>query len=455
MSRPCALRLALALGLLSAAAPARAAEPAGGLALTIYQGELARVREVRNFALPAGESRVRLGDLAAGLVPASMAARALDGGPFELLSQRFVPEGLTPQQLLAAAVGRRVLVRLTDGRLAEATLLAYREGPIVRLDGKIYLTPPGEIVLPEEAAAGLAAGPALEWRVKSPAAGARRLELTYLTGGLGWSADYVLTLPARGNQGELVTWATLQNDTGRAFEQAGLTLVAGEPNRAEGGGAPPQPMAMRQDAAAKAEGFERTALGPYHAYTLARPVDLPAGGQTQVPLRSPFQPAIDEQLSYDGARQSARAGGTPAAVSVSFSAPKLPDVPLPAGTARIYRPDAAGVLQFVGQDAVPPTPAGAALTLRLGAAFDVLGTRTLLRERQTEAGVEQTWKVSLTNARAEAAAVKVLEHAYGDWKILSASAEATRRSAQDFDFALAVPARGTASVTYTLAIKRR
>lgn len=458
------LRLALALAAAGAALatpPAQAAEP-GGPALTIYQGNLALVREARQLKLPAGTSRVRLEGLPATLEPESVTARPLDGRALELRAQRFLPETLNPQQLMQAAVGQKVQVRLPaeggqPSRLVDATLLSL-SGPVVRIGDQVYLSPPGEIVLPADLAAGRAATPTLEWQIKSPAAGPRAVELAYLAGGFDWEAQYVAVVPEQDGPGEIQSWADVHNDTGRNFEEASLRLVAGEVNRAGEPSRPrPQPMAaMRAEKdMAEGAGFTRSELGFYHAYDLAGRVFLPAGARSRFPFLAPFRPAMTQLLSFDGARQGSREGGTPVAVAVRFKTPERPDVPMPAGTARIYRQEKDGALSFLGQDTLPATPAGRDVTLTLGGAFDVLGERVLQSDqRPAEKLRRQSWKITLTNRRERAERVTVREHAWGDWRLVESAPGAKRTSANDFEFAVTVPPRGTAAVSYTLEIKQ-
>ena len=62
-------------------------------------------------------------------------------------------------------------------------------------------------------------------------AGEQQIELTYLTSGMNWAADYNLLLATDNQSLDLNGWVTLNNTSGAAYTDAQVKLVAGDVNR--------------------------------------------------------------------------------------------------------------------------------------------------------------------------------------------------------------------------------
>src|SRR5207244_10464982 len=73
--------------------------------------------------------------------------------------------------------------------------------------------------------------PTLVWLLENERAGEQTLEASYLTGDMNWNADYVLTVAADQKVADLNGWVTIVNNSGTAFKNAHLQLVAGEGGR--------------------------------------------------------------------------------------------------------------------------------------------------------------------------------------------------------------------------------
>jgi hypothetical protein len=78
--------------------------------------------------------------------------------------------------------------------------------------------------------------------------GKQSVELSYLTGGLAWKADYVANLSADGKSLDLNGWVTLTNRSGAGFDDATLQLVAGTVNRVRQPRTAPMPWRPRRGA---------------------------------------------------------------------------------------------------------------------------------------------------------------------------------------------------------------
>ena len=152
--------------------------------------------------------------------------------------------------------------------------------------------------------------------------------------------------------------------------------------------------------------------------------------------------------------------GQPRAVAVTMEfandAKSGAGMALPKGTVRVYQADAAGQLQFVGEDEVPHTPEGEQVRLKLGDAFDIRGERvqTAIDRRGNEI-FSRSFKITLRNHKDSAVTVEVLEATppYLEWSVRDASQNYERRSSRELAFAVDVPAKGEAILAYTLVTR--
>lgn len=469
--RGTAIRAAvIAASLLIPLAAAIAAERAVGgeartaLTLTVYQQDLGLVSERRRIALGVGEAVVALEDVSGMLRPETV---LLGGDGLRVLSRSFDADLLTPRRLLEAAVGSMVRVVKThpetgEESVVEAQLLSVAEGIVLRIGDRIETTVPGRIVfddLPE----GVRAEPTLVVRLAGDGAGDHALELSYLTGGLSWRADYVLSVTPSGDGIDLNALVSLTNQTGTDYEAATVRLLAGEVSQAEDN-APPRPMqemAMRSAMADEKEAMPAPqAASDRYLYTLPGKIDLTHGEQRQVTLLTasgvPVQRIyrFDELVQpYPGAEEI---GPLNAQIVLGFEndAAKGLGQPLPAGTIRVYEGSGDAPL-FVGADRIGHTAAGEEIELTLGRAFDVTGeARRTALERLSDRSYETAQEITLRNAKDTAVDVKLVGHMPPGWKILEESAPHDVETANTLAWTLTVPAGGEATLSYRVRVSR-
>ncbi len=472
-------RLVLCCCLLSLSAPisCRAAFPVGrpvltgtnpSVALTIYD-DFALVRHQRTFRLAAGEQTLSFTGIGATIQPETA---LLTGPGLRVLRQDFAHDPLTPQSLLASYVGREVEVKSTnpvtgERNYARGTLLGASGNAVVRIGERIETVAPDRIVFPA-VPARLRVRPTLTVRVTSAGAGERRLQLAYLAGGLSWQADYVAELSADGTRLDLGAWVSLKNDSGTAYRQAAVQVVAGEVHRVTQAPGPEMEM-FRQRAmvAAAAPPVPRERLLGYHLYSLPRPVTLPAGGRSQVALLQATGVPCRRQLVLRdrGDDYRVRRGVIGSRLRVNEvlelenSAAAGLGHPLPAGVVRVYTRDGGGRLQFVGEDRMDHTPRGGTVRLALGASFDVTAEKKQTDFRKLSGPapdshvVESGYRLTLHNGGKAAKTVTVLETIPGDWTILAESLPHTKPDSRTASWSMAVPADGSATLTYRVRVK--
>ncbi len=460
--------LIVAMTATEASAETIAVEPAArsGLAVTVYGDGFAFVRDTRDVELPKGPARLAFQDVSREMVTASAWLEAGKGVRIVSLDLDF--DLLTPDALLRRAVGQPVLVIRSHPQTGEdqaepATLLAVEQGVVVRYRDRIETAPPGRLAFPT-LPDGLAAVPTLSASVDSAAPARQPLTLSYLTGGLGWSADYVLTVDERSRLARLAGWASITNTTGTAFAGASVGLIAGRVNRV----APPpsQPRAMRAEMmAAPADGGppEREAVADLHLYRLAGTVNLDDRRTRQFTLFDIADLTVARSyVSEGGGAWQPLRGVEPAAthprVRLTVTVPMGEGAqPLPAGAVRIFSRDSKGELRLIGEDRVPATPAGGRIELEPGDAFDITVRRRqtdFLASREPNAYTEAAWLIVAENAKDETVDVRVIERLAGDWKVLSETAPHMKEAADRIAWTLSVPARGKAEVAYRVRTQR-
>jgi hypothetical protein len=433
------------------------------VAVTVYNDDLALVKERRRVDLPAGLTRLSMREVAAQMRPETALLRAVSGHPLSLVEQNFDFDLLTPQKLLEKYVGREVTVirphpTNDSERRERATVLAAGDGTVLRFGDRIETGVPGRLAF-DSVPANLRDRPTLSILLEA-GGGKQDVELSYLTGGLSWKADYVANLSTDAKSLDLNGWVTLTNRSGAGFDHTTLQLVAGTVNRVR-----PQEQRMYSMPApspvAKSAVATQEALMDYHLYSFERPTSI-ADNQTKqlallsasaVPVRREYLLAGNDW--YYRERYGQIGQKLKPAVFIEFDnrGGQL-GKPLPGGVVRVYAKDSKGAAQFVGEDRIMHTAKNETVKLRLGEAFDVTADRKQTSYKKiSDSVVESAWRIELRNAKDEAVTVKVQEPMPGDWEVVQESQKSTKESARVASWNVAVPAGGTTVLEYAVRVK--
>ncbi len=428
------------------------------VAVTVYNDDLGLVREVRALKLKAGLRELSFADVAAAIDPTSVSLRSLTA-PRELsvLEQNYEYDLLTPHKLLDKYVGQMVEIH-TPTTVSKAELLSTNEGQVYRIGDKIYLDPPGRVVLPR-VPENLVARPTLVWGLQNDRDGDHLLDVSYLTRGMSWKANYVLVVDEKADKANLNAWVTLNNQSGTTYQNAKLTLVAGDVNRVQERfqEAVRAPYAMAKSADAGGQ-FQEQALFEYHAYALNRKTTLKDRQTKQLSLMAASEVPTRRQYVFDPVRspiwlQNRERQSSKIDVFLEFKNDKASrlGMPLPKGTVRVYQADKEKQLQFVGEDAIDHTPKDELVKVKLGKAFDLVGERNQTAFRTMgDRVVESSYQITLRNHKSEAATITVIEPMGGDWEITQKSRNFRKLDAQRVAFDVKVEPDRQAVVTYTV-----
>ncbi|PYN76746.1 MAG: DUF4139 domain-containing protein [Candidatus Rokuibacteriota bacterium] len=432
--------------------------------VTIYNGNLGLVKDLRETRLPAGVSEVQFMDVAAMIDPTTVHLKSLtDAAGLKILEQNYEYDLLTSQKLMEKYVGRKVRLYQTDGTFHEATLLSTN-GPVFEINGQIHMGHYGRLVLPS-LPENLVSKPTLVWLLRNQTARPQRVEASYLTGGITWKADYVMVLDAADRLADLTGWVTIDNKSGATYGNAALKLVAGDVNRA----AEPRSQARMMELAAKAANsadasrdFKSEGFFEYHLYTLDGRTTIKDNQTKQLSLLAAAEVPITKELIYYGAQDYYRTSyGVPVSnqkigvyLEVKNSKENRLGVPLPKGKIRVYKADRSGSQQFIGEDWIDHTPKDESVKIKMGNAFDLAGERTQKDFRKLGSNLyEVEWEIALRNHKTEAQTVTVIEPVPGDWQVMSSNHQYEKIEAHTLKYQISVPRESSAKLVYRVRIR--
>jgi hypothetical protein len=444
------------------------------VAVTIYNESLALIKDARKVALDLGQNRLALREVSGAMRPETALLRSLSHpGSLALLEQNFDFDLLTPAKLLEKYVGREVRIFRTNPKTGietaeTATVLAANNGVVLKIGDRIETGLPGRIVY-DGVPSNLRDRPTLVSELHSGRAGQQTLELSYLSGGLSWKADYVAELNANDTALDLNGWVTLTNKSGTAYPNAKLQLVAGDVNRVrdEMRFAAKAQRPMAAEAAAPRQDMAQEQLFEYHLYTLQRPTTIADNQSKQVALLGAQGVPVAKELLLQGTdyyyRSSVGNIGQKMKVGVfvqfdNKEASKL-GMPMPKGVVRVYKKDSAGNAQFVGEDRIDHTPKNRSVRLKLGEAFDVTADKKQSDFKRREPFsrysyvFESAYELALHNAKKEPVTVTVREPVPGDWQMLETTHKHAKVAAGTAEWKVEIPAEGSTTLKYRVLVR--
>jgi len=442
------------------------------LAVTVYNSNIALVRDVRQLQLPQGEFRLKFMDIAATVNPATVHFRSVtEPDKVGVLEQNYEYDLLEPNKLLNKYVGREVtLVRsymdngTTKHEEIKATLLANNNGPVWKIGNDIVTGVYGESYRFPEVPPNLYDRPTLLMSLENSGSRKQTIETSYLANNLSWNADYVLTVGREDKSADLDGWVTLANNSGTAFHNAKLQLVAGDLNRlpareqyrvADMVAAAPQ---------AKAAGnFVQENFSEYHLYSLGRRTSIEDKETKQISLLEGSGVPVQKLFIVNGQNfyyHNYQNPGSPLkdAVQVFYKFKNEEKaglgIPLPAGNVRVYQKDSKGGVLFIGEDHIDHTPKDEFVTVKIGNAFDVIAERKQTDFKKLAANLyEMEFTITLRNHKDVPITVEVNEPIGGDWEMLDSTFPAKKTEAFAAQFNVPVKPNGESVLKYRVRVK--
>lgn len=430
---------------------AKAAEMSANTEVTVYNDNLALVKEKRTLDFKSGVNTVEYTDVAALIDPTSVIFEDTKNKNTAVLEQNYEYDLVSSQKLLGKFLDKEITVTEKEGNTYTGILLSYDGGIVLKLsDGKVVtLSEVSKVEFPNSA--DLLTKPTLVWQVYSPAAGTRDVLTSYLTGGMTWKANYIVKTSSDDKTADIQGWVTVDNGAGTTYEDAKLKLVAGEVHRVvvpqemyKGEGAVETETAVSDEAAS---GFTEESLFEYHLYTLDRPATLKNNQVKQLSLLSVDSVPVEKELVFDSSKSS----DIQVVLTLNNTKEKGLGMPLPAGVMRVYKADSDGQLQFLGEDSIEHTPKDEEIDVVVGNAFDIIGTRTQTNYDKVGTNTwKESYEIELKNHKSEAQKVKIVENIYGEWRITASSDPYEKKDSSTVEWEVTVPADGSKKVTYTV-----
>ncbi len=443
------------------------------VAITVYNSNIGLVKDTRTLRLPRGASQLRFMDVSQQINPATVHIKSITApNAMNIIEQSYEYDLLNPQKLLDKYVGQEltlVLRRIENNteRLVptRATLLSNNAGQVWQIEGQIVINPTNiaEIRfdrLPQD----LIAKPTLVWTLNNTGPETHTVEASYLTQGLNWRADYVVVVNQNDTKADLNGWVTLTNNSGTAYRNAELKLVAGDINRVQDQVQMAKSMrAMEVAAAAPQPQFQEQSFFEYHLYTLQRTTTVKNNETKQINLLSAANFNVKKELVLNGQQYYYQGYNNPGepikekvGVYIEFKNSKENDLgqPLPAGVIRVYKADQSGSQQFIGENRIDHTPKDESVRVKLGDAFDVVAERKQTDYKTIARRVfEYAYEIRIRNHKDEAVTVVVNEPIGGDWEIVNSTFPAEKTAAFAARFNVPVAKDGEAVLSYRVRVK--
>ncbi|MBI5032014.1 MAG: DUF4139 domain-containing protein [Chloroflexi bacterium] len=450
----------------------RAEAKSAGVDLTVYNSNVALVKDKRVLTLKSGKNEVRFSDVAAQIDPTSVQFTSLtDPSGTHVIEQNYAYDIVGSQKILQKYLDQTVALVTEDGTKYSGKLLSGSDDIILQSDDgqvtTVKLARVREVKYPN-LPGGLITKPTLIWLVDSSKEGNQDAQVTYLTNGVNWKANYVIVVNKDDTAMNLNGWVTVDNQSGATYEDANLKLVAGDVKRVT-----PVPAARdgalmaAPTAAAKSEQFTQQDLFEYHMYSLQRATTIHNRETKQIEFTTAANTPINKLFVYDGGKNYrfygyqitdanyGKTSDTKVAVMIEFKnneQNKL-GIPLPKGTIRVYKADADGSNQFIGEDNIDHTPKDEMIRLNVGNAFDVVGERTQTNfTKVNERTIEESYQIKIRNHKKEAVEVRVVEHLFrwSNWQITKTNFDFTKLDAQTIEYRVKVAPDGEGVVNYTV-----
>lgn len=422
------------------------------LAITVYNDNLGLVRESREFDFPKGVGEIRFVDVAAQIIPTSVhfsCDRAI------LLEQNYEFDLVDPYKLMKKYIDHEIELITEDGRFT-GTLLSADGGAVIReSDNTIRSIGKDRIVnvhfsqLPE----GLITRPTLVWTTESKKGGKGNAEMSYLTNGMRWEAEYVAVTDKIDENLELAGWVNINNHSGATYKEAQIKLMAGDVKIERKGRGAYEGMEISPEGRihSRKDQFKEQEFYEYHLYTLQRASTLRDNQMKQISLFPTAKTPIEKEYRYEPYM------GKKVKVSLEFKNEKKNGLgmPLPKGLVRVYKEGPDGGLEFVGEDRIDHTPTDETVRISTGNAFDVVGERTQVDRKRRGNDWDTEYLIKIRNRkRKEAVTVTVAESFWGDWELLDSTTDGwVKNSASNVEWKVHVKPGEEKEVKYRVLVR--
>jgi len=427
--------------------------------VTIYNDNLGLVYQEKEVVLQRGTNILRIEGVSGQVRPATVKLKLPRiSGRYRVAEQNYLYDLVNAHKIFDKYIGENVVFRLESGEKITGTLMNYEKNHVIlSLPGDVIRILAAENIIDYEFPAlpgGLILKPTLVWNIRSEFKGKTAAQLSYLTGGMSWNAEYVLVLDREEKEFSMNSWISLNNNSGTSFENAKVKLIAGDIHRVRGRETEDRDYNEIKVAQMARPAVETREIADYHLYELPEPVTLRHNEMKQVSLFDEIQGKGRKVYCFENYYSWDTESPLRVIFRIDNSRANNMGFALPRGVVRIFKRDVDESLLFIGEDRIEHTSKKDTLHLTIGNAFDVKGKRTIVeRERVSKNTEKITVKIQLTNRKDSFVDVEVLEKIPGYWDVKKASHQYRRKSSRQLLFPITVPADTVATITYTFTRK--
>ncbi len=372
--------------------------------LTVYNGNIGLVHEKRGLSLDRGKQSLVYPDIASSVQTDSVNVIFPDG--VTLYSQQYRFDQINAQKLAQSHLGKEVRFYIKTG-----SELIYKSGSLLSADSQaVVRTSPNEIytvpvsaLIFSDIPSELITRPSLVWNIDAPKIDSATLSLDYLINNISWMSDYTLSLSKKSV--DLSGWITIDNRSGKAFEETNLNVLAGDINRAQ---EPKQRLFMAKAAVAEMDtpAVRELSHEGYHLYKIPFRVALPNNEKTRIkfidikdiPVKRQYKAQLSNPLYLQGEAKHSL---------IQYIEVRGLDEPLPMGTIRSYSKEKETTL-LLGESAINHTPKHEKIVITLGKNFDLLATERTLSNNSDRNYLDTTVNYELSNRSKEPKTAELL-----------------------------------------------
>ncbi len=430
------------------------AQPVKNTQLTVYNNDLGLIRQTREVILEKKSSEIRIVGISAQVDPTSVRLTFPQlQGEVTILEQNYLYDLVSSRRIFQKYIGESIIYHLEDGTQLSGKILSVEGRNLILAlpEGGIRIASGKSIMdyefpsLPE----GLILTPTLQWQVQSRHHGRHIAELSYLTGGLSWHAEYILILSENETDLSLAAWVSLNNESGATYADATMKLIAGDIHRARDE-RERQHAVMAFKAAVEAEQpFAERELFDYHLYELQWPVTLKNNEIKQVTLFEEVYSRGEKIYLFQGNSTQEYQALLRVVLRIPNTQSNQMGFPIPRGVVRIFKRDVDQTLQLIGEDNIGHTAKQDTLALTVGNAFDVRGEKHITDRKRNKNSETISVKIILYNRKDQAVQAEVQEFHRGDWYLQRASHDYQQKSNRQLVFPLTLKANSSDVITYT------
>ncbi len=417
------------------------------VAVTVYNTNLGVIKEKREMDIKKGLSEIKIDDVASLIDPTSVHFK-LNG---DVLEQNYQYDLVDLNKILQKYINKKISLIDKNGNMIEGELLSSLGNQVVLANKNSGLT-----MLPnveeyrfavESLPEGLITKPTLVWQIDSKSEGNQNVEISYQTGGMKWSAEYVAVLNENDTKLDLNSWVSIVNNSGATYNNAVLKLVAGDVNKIEnyGDGIRLYSGVSNESMMKKnVNQFQEKEFFEYHIYKLDRKTDLMNNETKQVALFEANEVKVQKKFLYKGGYDKK------VDVIVEFANTEDNELgkPMPEGKFRVYKSDGESI-EFIGEDMIDHTAKKENVKLKIGEAFDVVVEETLTdNDKVANKVYEQTLEIKIKNRKNENIDIDV-ERALGSfWEIIYSNFDYTKKNSSTALFKIPVKADSEVTLEY-------